>query len=110
MGADRTENMSDEVEYGNVETDINLIDKESVTGSFDPKQKLTVSAGQMGGMVYTFHLTVNGQFATIKGGKRLLTEIQKVVKPADKVTTIRITAYGEARTLERKYTVQKVGK
>jgi len=106
----RRDRMADEGEigYGDVATEVRLGDRESVTGTFDPKQRLGVGTGQQGGTVFTFHLTIGGKDATLKGGKRLLSAFQSVVKPTDKPTLVRITAKGEARTLERDYKVERV--
>lgn len=93
--------------YTDAPREVELGDGERIEAVFDPKANtdLKDATGQMGGIVYTFNLTVQGKPATIKGGKRLLKAFQASIPPTAGPTKVIIAAKGEPRSLAREYVV-----
>ena len=103
------------VSYKDLDRETTLQDGESIEGLFDPSAEVSVATGQMGGSVFTFHLIgADKKPFTVKGGKRLDNAIFSALKGAapsgwsERTWKIRITAKGEARTLQRTYDVKVV--
>lgn len=86
---------------------ITLSDGESIDVSVHPSADVVSKPGQQGGNVYNIPVVrdVDGKKMLLRGGQRLLDAVQDAVGDGETPMHIRITAKGDARTLERDWTV-----
>lgn len=94
---------------GEIPPEVVLASGESVSLVFDAgSADVGIIHGERGTQ-YAFPVQLaDGRKAILKGGKRLLNAVQKVVLPTDGTVTIKVTATGQAGTLAREWTVSKV--
>lgn len=94
---------------GEIPPEVTLAAGESVELAFDTNSDVGVIHGERGTR-YAFLVRLpDGRNSVIKGGKRLLNAIQNAIGTANGSMRLRIKATGNAGSLDRNWTVEKVG-
>ena len=94
---------------GEIPPEVTLAPGESIEFTFDASSDVGVIHGDRGTR-YAFSVRLtDGRTAVIKGGKRLLTAIQNAVGTANGSMRLRVKATGNAGSLDRQWTAEKVG-
>lgn len=89
---------------------VKLKNGESFVGLFDPSKDVKVTETEDYGTRYTFlFVAEDAKLAIIKGGERLRDAIDRCIGNRGTPVKLKITAKGDARTLERDYEVKMLG-
>jgi len=94
---------------GEIPPEVQIGNGESVTLTFDTVSDIGLIHGERGTR-YAFPVRLSdGRTAVLKGGKRLLSAIQEAVGTRQGNLTLKVTARGNAGSLDRTYHCETVG-